>query len=86
MLLPNIVVQSLYYAIIHIQAVDYGKLNPKPAMQFLYLSIVVAQSFWGSLELLKSMHSSREAFSSLHTQHGWESLDYHTSQVITILP
>jgi hypothetical protein len=49
-------------------------LKPKPAMQLLYLSIVLAQSFWGSLDLLKSMHSSRTAFSSLHTQHGYEIL------------
>lgn len=40
-------------------------------MQLLYLSIVLAQSFWASSDLLKSMHSSRMAFSSLHTQHGY---------------
>lgn len=47
-----------------------GSWNPNPAMQLLYFSIVDAQSFWGSLALLNNMHSSLNAFSSLHTQHG----------------
>jgi len=55
-----------YIAITH-----HGRSNPNPFIQILYFSIVEAQSFWGSLALLKSMHSSRLAFSSLHTQHGY---------------
>jgi len=39
-------------------------------MQLLYWSTVLAQSFCGSAAVLKSMHSSRWAFSSLQTQHG----------------
>lgn len=49
----------------------YGKLKPKPAMQVLYFSIIGLQSFSGSAALEKSMHSSRAAFSSLQTQHGY---------------
>jgi hypothetical protein len=49
----------------------YGKVNPKPAIQLLYLSIVEEQSFCASADLLKSIHSSRVAFSSLQTQHGY---------------
>jgi hypothetical protein len=45
-------------------------LNPNPAMQLLYKSIVDWQSFWGSAAFEKSMHSSRLDFSSLHTQQG----------------
>jgi hypothetical protein len=52
-------------------SVTQGSLKPNPAIQLRYLSIVVAQSFCGSDELLNSMHSSREAFSSLQTQQGW---------------
>lgn len=50
---------------------DYGSLNPNPAIQLLYLSIVVAQSFCGSRALLNNMHSSRVAFSSLQTQQAY---------------
>jgi hypothetical protein len=39
-------------------------------MQSLYWSIVGWQAFWGSAAAEKSMHSSRLAFSSLHTQQG----------------
>lgn len=39
-------------------------------MQFLYCSIKGLQSVSGSLDLEKSMQSSRALFSSLHTQHG----------------
>jgi hypothetical protein len=45
-------------------------LNPKPAIHVLYSSIVVMQALAGSLALLKSMQSSRLAFSSLQTQQG----------------
>lgn len=48
----------------------HGRSNPNPFIQLLYLSIVLAQSLCGSLALLKSMHSSRDAFSSLQTQQG----------------
>lgn len=45
--------------------------KPKPAMQLLYCAIVDLHSIVGSDVLEKSMHSSRCAFSSLHTQHGY---------------
>jgi hypothetical protein len=45
-------------------------LNPYPAMHCLYLETRSAHSFWASLEVEKSMHSSRFAFSSVHTQQG----------------
>lgn len=48
-------------------------LNPNPAMQLRYWSIVDWQSFWGSAAFEKSMHSSRLDFSSLHTQQGCRS-------------
>lgn len=40
-------------------------------MQLLYLSTVLLQSSCGSSLWLNSMHSSREDFSSLHTQQGF---------------
>jgi len=57
-----------------------GNSNPKPFIQILYLSIVEAQSFSGSLALLKSIHSSRLAFSSLHTQHGYSRISNYAIQ------
>jgi hypothetical protein len=51
---------------------------------------VEAQSFWGSLALLKSIHSSRLAFSSLHTQHGYSQpirnveLEYKSVHTLTL--
>ena len=47
-------------------------LNPKPSIHALYCCIVDLQSSSGFAALDMSMHSSRCAFSSLHTQHGWE--------------
>lgn len=41
-------------------------------MQLLYLDTILSHSFCGSSVLEKSMHSSRAAFSSLHTQQGYE--------------
>jgi len=46
-------------------------LNPYPAMQLRYRSTIVLQSPCGSSLCEKSMQSSRWAFSSLHTQHGF---------------
>lgn len=46
-------------------------LNPNPAIQVRYLSTMVAHSSAGCSLLENSMHSSRAAFSSLQTQHGW---------------
>lgn len=40
-------------------------------MQLRYWSMVELQSLAGSGALEKSMHSSRLAFSSLQTQHGY---------------
>ena len=45
-------------------------LNPNPDMQLLYRPTSVSHSLIGSSLLEKSMHSSRAAFSSLHTQQG----------------
>jgi len=60
--------------------VIYGRENPKPFMQALYLSIVVAQAVCGSFALLKSIHSSRAAFSSLHTQQGYKNVSASDEQ------
>jgi len=49
-------------------------LKPNPSMHILYWAIVELQSFAGSAALEKSMHSSRLAFSSLQTQHGYHSI------------
>jgi hypothetical protein len=46
-------------------------LNPNPAIQLLYCPTSVAHSFAGSSLELNSMHSSRAAFSSVHTQQGF---------------
>jgi len=45
-------------------------LNPYPAIQSLYLATNPLQSSCGSSALENNIHSSRCAFSSLHTQHG----------------
>lgn len=50
---------------------SYLTVNPKPFMQSRYLSTVLLQSSCGSSDLLNSMQSSLEAFSSLQTQHGF---------------
>lgn len=46
-------------------------LKPNPAIHVLYRSTVDWQSFRGSGAFENSMHSSRLAFSSLHTQQGF---------------
>lgn len=46
-------------------------LNPYPFIQVLYAPTKSPHSFWGSSLLLKSIHSSLAAFSSLHTQQGF---------------
>jgi hypothetical protein len=54
-------------------------LNPNPAMQLRYWSMVLLHSMLGSAPVEKSMHSSRFDFSSLHTQQGYvieRSADY----------
>ena len=45
--------------------------KPNPFMHDRYWSMVDWQAFAGSAALEKSMHSSRFAFSSLQTQHGY---------------
>ena len=47
-----------------------AKSNPKPFIQARYLVTISAHAACGSLAVEKSMHSSRAAFSSLHTQQG----------------
>jgi hypothetical protein len=47
-----------------------AKSNPKPFIQARYLVTISAHAAWGSLAVENSMHSSRAAFSSLHTQQG----------------
>lgn len=48
----------------------YAKSKPKPFMQLLYLPTKSMHASWGSFDVENSMHSSRAAFSSLHTQQG----------------
>merc|ERR1712098_792567 len=74
--LPILTYNTIHISPVIHRRVPQGRLNPNPAIQLLYLSIVVAQSFCGYFALLKSIHSSRVAFSSLHTQHG---LGFETS-------
>lgn len=59
------------YIVLH-QAEDPQNytLKPKPCMQLLYWSTRDTQSAAGFLAVEKSIHSSRFAFSSLHTQQG----------------
>lgn len=59
-------------------------MNPNPAMHVLYLEIMSRHSAWGSLPLEKSMHSSRAAFSSLHTQHGYEFVSFSVQEARNI--
>jgi hypothetical protein len=49
---------------------NQAKSNPNPFIQARYLVTISAHAAWGSLAVEKSMHSSRAAFSSLHTQQG----------------
>jgi hypothetical protein len=48
----------------------YAKSNPNPFIQLLYLLTKSPHAAWGSLAVENNMHSSRAAFSSLHTQQG----------------
>jgi hypothetical protein len=50
----------------HLQA----KSNPNPFIQLLYLPTKSIHASCGSFDVENSMHSSRAAFSSLHTQQG----------------
>jgi hypothetical protein len=47
-----------------------AKSNPNPFIQARYLVTISAHAACGSLAVENSMHSSRAAFSSLHTQQG----------------
>jgi hypothetical protein len=49
---------------------NQAKSNPNPFIQLRYLVTISAHAAWGSLAVENSMHSSRAAFSSLHTQQG----------------
>jgi hypothetical protein len=49
---------------------DQAKSNPNPFIQLRYLVTISAHAACGSLAVENSMHSSRAAFSSLHTQQG----------------
>ena len=51
-------------------AAIYARSKPNPFMQLLYLPTKSMHASCGSLEVEKSIHSSRAAFSSLHTQQG----------------
>ena len=49
---------------------NQARSNPNPFIQARYLVTISAHAACGSLAVENSMHSSRAAFSSLHTQQG----------------